>query len=128
MEIFSAPPMVLQRDSSGNMILPPVGYFVRDAENVRKNTNFLSEIFFFRLIRKIYAMRIFARTRLVRPVVGTALEQEISEKFRSRNIGIFLRENNNEKRDIVAGIAIIIIISNNKLRSKLLFMRGREKR
>ncbi|EER17881.1 hypothetical protein Pmar_PMAR027596 [Perkinsus marinus ATCC 50983] len=29
-----APPMVLQRDSSGNMILPPVGYFVRDAENV----------------------------------------------------------------------------------------------
>ncbi|KAF4728038.1 hypothetical protein FOZ63_014715, partial [Perkinsus olseni] len=29
-----APPMVLQRESSGNMILPPVGYFVRDAENV----------------------------------------------------------------------------------------------
>ncbi|EER04170.1 hypothetical protein Pmar_PMAR019587 [Perkinsus marinus ATCC 50983] len=27
-------PMVLQRDPSGNMILPPVGYFVRDAENV----------------------------------------------------------------------------------------------
>ncbi|KAF4665140.1 hypothetical protein FOL47_004783 [Perkinsus chesapeaki] len=29
-----APPMLLQRDTSGGMIMPPVGYFLRDAGNV----------------------------------------------------------------------------------------------